>query len=208
MGLIRGTFDPESESKILKIIRSLGFLDLSSGPWVAGGAMRRLFMGQDLDGSDIDIFRSVTGKKYNNPFWIDEALRNRGDFKSYAITKFYSNYIMAAHDKSINLQVIHNKLFVSVEELLNSFDFTVCMAATDGWEYIMDERLLNDLKRRRIVINNPSSSGNWLIRLAKYCRYGFTPIPGTFSIVAGLDSKKCQDELSEKGFMRVKNDDY
>ena len=58
MTFIYGNFEADDPNPILKTIREFDFLDMEKGAWIAGGAVRRIFMQEDLKNADLDIFLS------------------------------------------------------------------------------------------------------------------------------------------------------
>jgi hypothetical protein len=217
MPLVSGTFSYTDDHPFLKLIRSFGFLDIENGPWVAGGSVRRILTKQKM-AADIDIFMKHGSYNVDK---IHHTLMGRGDCEEVAKTnRPFCEYRLTRYDHTTHLfndkklkpkfstvQVIENRKFNSVEELLNDFDYTICMVATDGWSWVADDRFLRDIETKEIVLNNKDQRRKNMSRLAKYCRYGFTPVPGVFADVSGIFDATFAESFSN-GFMKVEDANY
>ena len=165
--------------KFQKAISRLGSFNLESGPWIAGGVVRKLWQNADWSSGDIDIFfssdsqmrdmvthitntfhyngnkseNSVTWKikKHLTGNWFEQLIPRNGEYIFQGISKFYSN---------------------NINELFSQFDFTVCQFATDGNYIITTEDAIKDTIEKRIhsPSNNITAS-----RIMKYATYGFSP---------------------------------
>jgi len=193
MSIVTGSFPLYSNDKLLEKIRSLGFLNMTTGPWVAGGAARRVYCSDDKTYGDIDIF---INKNTKNSFQrIEKLLYARS---SQIAFKENSAYLSFNVEGDI-VQVIKNIKFESAIDLINDFDFTACMIATDGWDWIANENFFTAIEDKKLVFNNEDQNRLSLLRLAKYCKYGFTPIPGVFEKIANFN------EIDKNGFLKPKN---
>lgn len=74
-----------------------------------------------------------------------------------------------------NINVVHY-LPGTPEEVINSFDFSICQAATDGHNIWVGENTVEDLTAKRLRINSISNASSGL-RLAKYIGRGYTIEP-------------------------------
>lgn len=229
MNFIRGTFETGSFLKVatsmlspprnmivtpvqdptLRTLRSFGFLNLKEGPWVAGGAVRRLLLGLPM-GGDIDIFETKTEKteiNENGRSRTSRILSSRDDinYKGNS-TPDVENFELKKSNIERKIQLIAKPEYVSVEKLISDFDFTVCMAATDGFEWIADTRLFTHHAEKRLVLNenfvNRNGRSN---RLAKYAAYGYNPDPGVMEKVLQLDNPVL-DLFDARGFMDGKKE--
>jgi hypothetical protein len=89
------------------------------------------------------------------------------------------------------MQYVCSAFHPTVENLFQTFDFTICQFVTDGHEIIYTERAEQDLKDRVLniepqyfkLISRPG-------RLIKYMNIGYDPAPGLLSWALDLDSKK------------------
>lgn len=156
-------------------------LNIDNGPWIAGGAVRNILMGNPLNCSDIDIFNPDV-ETYNRT-----TLNIKG-----AITRTIDGMVeMSIIDRNMNknyhIQSIYFKPHANIETLLNSFDFTVSQFATDGKYLITTEQALDDLTNKtiRYIKTGDFHLHKAYYRMAKYCSYGFTPTDETLRLAFG-----------------------
>ena len=190
MATVTGHFPTHTDSRLLKTIRSLGFLSMENGPWAAGGAVRRLLCDEMLGGADIDIFLSSQPQATCQPTRVEAAITGRGDcIEKQTPYRGVTDFKLCGPPKGppfTRVQMITNRTFASAAALIDDFDLTVCMAVTDGWSWMVDQRFLDHTKEKKLVVNNAEQRGNNPKRIAKYCLYGFMPLPGTFGTLIGL----------------------
>lgn len=181
-GFQRGRFPHSMMHPLLQFIRGFAFLDMAAGPWIAGGAVRRILTGETC-GGDIDIF--LPTKDVAPPDGIGQPnldvaehvireLRRRPDCGS--ATRNRTTELITIRD--IKVQVVTNKGYSNAESLLSDFDFTVTMAATDGTSWMTHQRFHEDVAAGRLALNKDQRRKRQIIRLTKYAMYGFTPEPG------------------------------
>lgn len=160
-------------------------LDFEKGPWVAGGAARKLFRGDNLGRSDIDIFfpNQASYESFKATF-LENAKGTLFD------KEWVSSFICASGSV---VQFVHGKFFDSLEDVMNSFDISVSMFATDGKTVMHTPEAAEDDRNEiiRIVNEQPYKSPR-LRRLAKYCGNGFTPLPGVITEMLRLDDDFAQ----------------
>jgi len=135
----------------------------------AGGAVRNLLEGKDRVDNDVDIY-IVNGQ---------ETVRNiiytcllESEFKEVSTTEW--SYTFKKGDKTVQLM---RKVYPSIQDLLDSFDYTVaqCAWSPATQDLYTGDWTMYDLGARQLrfnTFNNPSLS---LGRLAKYVSYGYTP---------------------------------
>jgi hypothetical protein len=134
---------------------------------IAGGAVRAVFAGERI--YDYDIYppsqESLTKiKKY---------LDDKFDFV------FKSETAISYKKDSVKIQIITiNDYFgKTVEEIISSFDFTICMGAYDVFnrKFILGDTFLEDVAMRKLVFNEkaefPIAS---LYRTKKYVARGYS----------------------------------
>jgi hypothetical protein len=61
-----------------------------------------------------------------------------------------------------------------MEQLISTFDFTLCMAAYDGSQIVLDRRFLKHNKYGRLGINTVTYPVATINRIHKYRNKGFT----------------------------------
>lgn len=181
-----------TEGGLVAIIKeALPFLSMKNGPWIAGGAGRRLYENDKLQFSDIDVFfpneemmqwatNLFEGRRNDKSIWSPFKIIERRD-GPMSVTFI----IQSADDqRRYPIQFVKKKFFASMEELLDDFDFTLCMWGTDGVNLYYDHRAPIDLASRTLVLHQfpkrPKPN-----RLAKYVTQGFTPAPGVLSHMLG-----------------------
>jgi hypothetical protein len=126
-------------------------LNMHTGPWIAGGCVHRIFAGMIKNGAyDVDIFC---------------ADACQADRVGAAVADIIS---------PIKIQVIQDRFFESAQHLIDDFDFTVVQFATDGKTVICDEHSLQDIKTKRLRLNELSDI-RAPYRLSKYCGLGYQP---------------------------------
>lgn len=125
-------------------------------------------------------------------------------------TKTWNTYLgctVTEHDihdwliDGTKVQAVFGQRFDNVQTLFNDFDFTVCMVATDGFRWVADERFFRDDLAKRLVLNNYQQRRKGLGRLARYCSYGYTPIPGVLTSMLSLDTSEMLTNMTDKGFL-------
>lgn len=157
-----------------------------SGPWIAGGAVRRTLEGRKLD-SDWDFFfntqqqlekfgddlRVLGGKlvKKNdkNEAWIlpasvPEDTEGEGKFLP-----------------EMKIQLIAFQYYESAEKVIDSFDFTICQFAYDGTSIYMGDFSLWDVSRKKLVPHKITYATASVRRLLKYANQGYTVCGGAIS---------------------------
>lgn len=160
----------------------------SAGPWLAGGALRRTLLGQPLD-SDFDFFFAsqeqfdtfsatiktlgawqVSKNEHSTTFRLpSKAPQPTGEDE-------FSDYL-----PEITVQAITTQWYGSLDEVLDSFDFTLCQFGYDGANLVCGDYSLWDLGRRRLVPHRLTYGTASLRRLLKYTKQGFTICGGGLS---------------------------
>ncbi len=166
--------------------------------WVAGGAIRRWFVG-DKQCSDIDMF------------FTDELqlqIYASGQMKDWNVLYDNNNAITYIKDKTV-IQLI-KKYYMDAESCINSFDYTICQFAYNGKKiYATTEAIITSL-RKHLAVNNIQKGYELdsLRRAFKYFEQGYKPCMGTlrdlvsaFRAVTEDDMKK-QVEMSPGGGIR------
>jgi hypothetical protein len=143
------------------------------GVWVCGGAALSLYTDDFRPCQDIDVYcRSVSHSNV-----VQNMLLADGYAKSYttdnAIT--FSNLNLTNYPK-VQL-IIRN--FDCVDDVLNSFDITICKIAVDSkFNFRLNGSTKNDIKNKVIRFNSSpgNSNGKYLVkRLTKYYVRGYNP---------------------------------
>ncbi|NJO59838.1 MAG: hypothetical protein HC836_16515 [Richelia sp. RM2_1_2] len=175
-------------------------LNMHQGPWFAGGSVLRLFLGQNLESSDIDVFfsnesdfkhlydvmNSIKQSKEDqmsepdttliiDPYAFNLLARKKPTYK----TKFAFTYELS--DKKV--QLIRREMYNNVAELFGDFDFTVCQFATDCELIAYTDLAFEDALAKQLRIVNMQKNSTFTRRFFKYLAYGYTPRPGMASVI-------------------------
>jgi hypothetical protein len=180
---------------VRRISTVLPFLNLEYGPWVAGGICRRLADGETVIGnSDIDIF-SPSEKVHE---WVCSSIREHvrtferpqwrvvNEFKHPKSNKFELGFMEGEVEEIVTFQFVKGRYYASADELLDDFDLTATMFATDGGSLLADDRAPAALAAKTLTLHRTPTRPT-AARLAKYCAYGFTPGPGVLRDMFGVD---------------------
>lgn len=181
---------PLPDHQITRLIReALPFVSLKQGPWVAGGAARRIYEGGPIQFSDIDVFfHNEEMQKWAVQLFDDRIKHKYGWSPAQVVERrdapMSVTFYVIFEQNRFPIQFISKKYFSSMESILDDFDFTVCMWGTDGETLFYDERAPIDLESRTLVLHQKPKRPK-PNRLAKYVSQGFTPSPGVLSHMMG-----------------------
>lgn len=156
----------EFQKKELKNIFDTGTYNLCKeyNVILAGGAVTSIFTGREIN--DFDLY-----------------FRTKEDLLKFYETVADGEYIVSSTDKSFTFtvnkkmyQVIYFDLFPTVQDIFNSFDFSVCMGAYDfsTEEFVLDEGFVTDNISRNLVIKGKTTFPVIsLLRVDKYKKKGY-----------------------------------
>ncbi len=155
--------------------------DVQASYWFAGGALRRPILGQDtIDKSDFDIFFSAeTEFNFVLAAFLKAGFKEvrRNDFNTQLDKEedFDNEKADGKVKKTFRVQLIKLAYFNTLEDVLTSFDFTLCQV---GWnprndEFICGDTALFDIANKKILINKITYPVASLRRLIKYTQQGF-----------------------------------
>lgn len=156
------------------------------GPWLAGGAARKLWFDQDLGSSDLDIF-CVNEKQ---AFQFKVMLRDL-TAKQIANTPNNTTYDL----KGVKIQVIDGQFYENMNALVESFDFRMCQFVCDGEAVETTTNAVLDAKSDYLTINRIALPLYTLARVAKYADQGFVCGEAVLMQLA----RAAQAELAAKG---------
>jgi hypothetical protein len=153
------------------IIEQLPPLDMRKGPWIAGGAVRRILEGKSLEGGDVDIFfaSSAQYKRFKHCL---------SGFEKVIETRRATTFLV----QGIQVQVICRQFYLTVEDLFKDFDFSVCQIATDGKKIAVSNQGYNDIRSKslRFAPGGKVARQTVIKRMNKYLAHGFIPEPGLY----------------------------
>lgn len=144
-----------------KLFESIKDLPLSKDAYIAGGAVRSLFSDDTVQ--DIDVF--FTSQEAFDRF--KKKIESKG-FKSRHKNDFNETF----YKKDLKVQLIKHA-FLSAQEMIETFDFTICQMAYDGEAFLLNAFSLYDLARKKLVPARISFAASTLRRIIKYTKRGY-----------------------------------
>lgn len=178
--LLNGVPNKEGEAlvKFLYSIRS-GLVDLGSGIWVAGGAVRTILTGEEV--SDVDLF-------FRDQAARDDMIRNLDSKGAKQLFVCPKRELFTYDFRGFKVQLICKRYYETKRQLLDSFDFTICrfgfslsdVHQLDGHPRVADFVSLAfsdyyDLQRRHLRVHKIEYPVATLNRIQKYMKKGFKP---------------------------------
>lgn len=163
-----------------------------TGPWIAGGAVLRWYQNQPVGESDIDIFCSSAQQ-------AEQIIQNIKSYGRYT-TKYESenattlSYTSHNGEQNWTLQIIKRRFFNSPQDVIDSFDITVCRLVTDGNTLSLGEHTAKDIREKNLRFRMPLQP-DALKRLTKYWTYGYRPVEGTLEAIQNNPVAKWEFEL-------------
>ena len=169
--------------------------DVKNGPWIAGGAALRWWQGQPVGDSDIDVF-CASAKQAEE---VIERIKDYGRWQrkhesDNAVTLSY--WSKEDSFKIWTIQIIKRRYFKSLEDIINSFDMTVCEIGTGGNEWVLGKQTAKDIRERNLRLKMPLQP-DALKRVVKYWTYGYLPVEGVLEAVQNNPVGKWQFKLDE-----------
>lgn len=175
--------------------------------WLAGGALRRTVIKQDIVGeSDYDFF-FASGKGFED---FQKHLENCGfkvnrqnDQNVELLGTVDFNPPVPLDDpnqqkpdpKQVRIQLIKVQYYDAIEHVLSSFDFTLCQfglelgATEDDDELTCADTALFDVANKRIVVNKITYPVASMRRIIKYTQQGFYACEGCLTEFLDLVQK-------------------
>lgn len=168
--------DAPEEGDLFKFVETLPAPGVT-GPWIAGGALRRTLLDEPL-ASDVDyFFRDEAQKKAFN-----DAILEKGGWliseKEHAAT-----YGVKVDHDTVIVQAVTLAYYASLEDVLDSFDFTITQFGWDGKDLVCGQFALWDLSRKRLALHKLTFGVSTVRRLIKYTRQGFTACSGVLASI-------------------------
>lgn len=150
---------------LVRLIADRIRLRLDTGPWLAGGSVRKLYLNEYLGDSDWDFFFS-NDQQFNHAVDTMDKL----GINKIIVTE---NAITFKHYQTGTVIQFIKRLSNDVDDLFNSFDFSVAQCATDGLTYRFGEYTLQDLKSNRLRYIPDHVRSSIIARVIKYRIYGY-----------------------------------
>lgn len=176
--LARSTDKPFDETTLRSVLDKLPPCS-KTGPWIAGGALRRTLQGKEPE-SDFDFFFRDADQLRD----FTERLEKQGLAKIRE-TEHHVHYRgrLTADGPERDIQCIRFSFYQSASAVIDSFDYTICMLAFDGITLTVGEYTLWDLGRKRLAIHKITYPVATMRRMLKYTRQGFTACKGCLTAI-------------------------
>lgn len=185
-----GSVLPEEDHFLLHYLQ----LDMSNGPWIAGGCALDWYLGQPTNQlGDIDVFFKDIDQfaKFHREF----NKKISGNKVSTFETANAISYTIIFNDRkriSRKIQLI-KKFFTSPSDLLANFDLNICQVLTDSKSFVFGPTTEEDIKTKTLRYLRKPQQGS-LRRIIKYQLYGYRP-----------DEKLCNELETNPDFYTTKN---
>lgn len=145
-------------------------LSMEAGPWLAGGSVRKIYLGQSIGHSDWDLwFRSA--EQFDR---AEKLMVGLGADVAYSSPNAMT-FKYQVENETHNVQLIRRRFFDSAEQIINQFDFTICQLITDGYTIKLGPQTALDLDKRLIRATSNQLQQYIIPRLTKYMVYGYYP---------------------------------
>ena len=160
-------------NKVLKLV-----MESKGRIMIAGGCIRSCIAQEPVN--DIDLFTSTNdeARALANKLAPDQDRRTNDQGLLPGIIATDNAYTLVNYKPVV--QIIHRWTFVTVEECIDSFDFTIAQAAIwhDGskWLSVVGSRFYADLAAKRLIYLSPrrkEEAGGSLLRVLKFYRRGY-----------------------------------
>lgn len=164
--------------------------------WLAGGALRTLFSEKETI-ADFDIFFKNKGSlSQAKAGLLASGFKQvfacpRGELFTFFKKHDFDMQNMKLHDTAgVKVQCIARRFYKDADDLINSFDFTACMAAYDSKTLVLDKRMISSVKTKVLELNHLEYPVASLNRMMKYKEKGYTiPEKTLVSIVKEITGK-------------------
>lgn len=167
---------------------------LKTGPWIAGGSCLRWYQNLPVGESDIDVFCSDAKQAADAIQRVKDTGRFSTKYESPNATTF--SYWSQDGSKQWTIQIITRRFFNSLDDVIRSFDITVCEIGTCGTEWILGSITARDIRERNLRFKLPLQA-DAVKRLTKYWTYGFRPVEGTVEMISNNPNSKWQYTVEE-----------
>lgn len=176
--LARSSDDKIDDLTLTKVLSGLPSLS-KDGPWLAGGSLRRTILGIEPD-SDFDFFfrdaaqlaefgAEIGRRGFYETRKSDHHIEYRGNINGTGMPR--------------DIQCIRLAYYKTAEEVIDSFDFTICQFAFDGTKLTCGEFSLWDLGRKRLALHKLTYPVSSMRRMLKYARQGFRACNGAIATI-------------------------
>lgn len=196
-------YKPLPDGIYKQIIQHFGRVDLQNGSWISGGSVRKAWFDLDWMDQDVDYFfneRASFDRFVNDVNHRYHDVTQDVTISPFDVTKKSSTYMTCYSTENANtytferfgliddkgveianlemrykMQCIRKYFPSSLQELFGSFDFTACQFATDGKMMVATRAAVEDCEAERLEMVPGTPRKPNVVRIAKYCAYGFAP---------------------------------
>lgn len=158
--------------------------------WIAGGFVRDLLSKQDST-TDVDVYFH-SQNKLNATI---KQLKSHKDLIRYHEGKNSDRCWI----NGIEFNIIKYRTYKSLEEVLDSFDYTICQFGWNGSNIYYTKEALRDLAGNRLILHKCTFATSSVRRMIKYAEKGFTICPKTISGIlkeVATDPKIIHEEMN------------
>ncbi len=143
------------------------------GPWLAGGSIRRMIDG-DTTQSDYDVFFA---SRIQLHLWLDR-IKIHDNIIKIDERQDNTTIVLKEGEHTFEIQAIHVAFYNNIEQVIDSFDFTICQFATNGTQLYTGKYSLYDLGKKRLVVHRITYPIASMRRMIKYTKQGFYACSG------------------------------
>jgi hypothetical protein len=177
---------PVNNFEFKRLINGLMPCHIAHGPWIAGGSIRKLWQGVKWKDGDIDFFFKSRVQCANFRQHIDKIFTQKvfnNDLNDPPLITIFNTYTSdnaASYDISCNneiikIQTIFKQFHETAEDMINTFDFTVCQFISDGNTMWATQEAVDDLNSLKLRKTTTTKNKIKIGRALKYTAYGFEP---------------------------------
>lgn len=173
-----GAVDPGGLDRLRPILAALPRIS-PSGPWIAGGAVRRALAKEPHLDADFDFFfRSEEQFADFCCGLLNRRMRKTRETRHHV--QFHGGLL--GSDRTI--QCVRFTHYETPQAVVDSFDFTICQFAFDGEKLYCGEHAGRDLAARELVVHKVTYPSSTRSRMWKYVMQGYKATPETRKLVA------------------------
>lgn len=177
-------YDLDGAAKFKAVMAALPAVG-TDGPWLCGGALRRLIRGDALE-SDWDFFF-----KDKAQFEAFDAAIRKIPKHTVVVSEHANTYGVPVKDqgKPVKVQAVRIAYHPTLADVLDSFDFSICQFGYDGTELWCAPFALFDLARSRLAVHKITFATASVRRMLKYQTQGYIVCAGAIKSLLDAVSK-------------------
>jgi len=183
----------KSENPLFKQFKKLDII--GSDVWLAGGALRHLFMPLDPI-SDFDIFfRNISEAVPVEKYLVEQAFK--------VVFKCPIGKLTTLKKDDMKVQLITENQYASPEDLMNHFDIKACRFAYDGNKIYTYYSSIRDVKNKKVNLHDVDFPSATFRRILKYQDKGYKVTNKTieFMIARIYDAGKNKEDLDRRFYI-------